>query len=208
MIPAAERLRQGTMDLGLALEADALQRLMQLLDLLERWNRAYNLTAIRDREAMVTHHLLDSLAIHPYLWGETVLDLGTGAGMPGLPLAIAQQRRQFCLLDASAKRIRFVRQAALELAIGNVQAIHARIEAYRPRRKFSTIAARAVASIGDLHGWAAPLLAAPGRLLLMKGRYPADELKDPSLAGLDITVHRLQVPYLNAERHLVEIRSD
>lgn len=205
--PAA-RLRKGAEALGLELSADAAERMLRLTELLARWNRAYNLTAIRDPQRMLTHHLLDSLAIHPFLFGEEVLDIGTGAGLPGLPLAIVSPERRFQLLDSSAKRIRFVRQASMELGLGNVQAIQTRIQAYRPGRNFSTIAARAVTSIEELHGWAAPLLARPGRLLLMKGRYPAEELDVPGLADVDLRVHRLQVPYLDAERHLVEIRCD
>lgn len=202
------RLRLGAAELGLTLTSDAVDRMLCLLQLLDRWSRAYNLTSIRDPEGMLSHHLLDSLAIHPYLFGDSMLDLGTGAGMPGLPLAMFMSDRDFWLLDSNAKRIRFVRQATIELGIENVHAVHERIQAYRPTRKFSTIAARAVASIAEIHDWAAPLLASPGRLLLMKGRYPADELAKAGCVGLDIAVHRLHVPYLHAERHLVEIRRD
>jgi 16S rRNA (guanine527-N7)-methyltransferase len=204
----AERLRLGAAELGVTLTPEVIERMLLLLRLLDRWGRVYNLTAIRDPEGMLSHHLLDSLAIHPYLFGDGMLDLGTGAGMPGLPLAMLLSDRDFWLLDSNAKRIRFVRQAAIELGIENVHAVHERIQAYRPARKFSTIAARAVASIAEIHDWAAPLLASPGRLLLMKGRYPADELAQAGRIGLDIAVHRLHVPYLHAERHLVEIRRD
>jgi len=204
----ADTLTLGAAVLGIPLGGDQLARLLAFLDLLQRWNRAFNLTAIRDPAVMVSHHLLDSLAVAPFLQGETVLDLGTGAGLPGLPLAIAEPSRRFSLLDSNAKKVRFVRQAVLDLNLTNVEPIQSRIESYRPGRKFSTIVARAVASIADLHAQTVPLLESPGRLLVMKGRYPGDELSHPALAGLELVVRPLCVPYLGGERHLIEIRRD
>ena len=144
--PWALALAQGVAALGLILDGQQLARLLGFLDLLARWNRRFNLTAIRDASAMVSHHLLDSLAVAPYLQGESVLDLGTGAGLPGLPLAIAEPSRRFWLLDSNGKKVRFVRQAVLELGLSNVEPVQSRIESYRPGRKFSTIVVRAVAS--------------------------------------------------------------
>jgi 16S rRNA (guanine527-N7)-methyltransferase len=183
-------------------------RLLGFLDLLQRWNRAYNLTAVRDPASMVSHHLLDSLSLVPYLRGDSILDLGTGAGLPGLPLAIVDPRRRFWLLDSNGKKVRFVRQVVLELGLGNVEPVHSRIESYRPARKFSTIVTRAVASVAQIHTQALPLLERPGLLLIMKGRYPVDELADPALAGLDLAARPLRVPTLDGERHLIEIRHD
>ena len=202
----AVRLARGAQLLGIDLGARQRARLLGLVDLLEYWNRAFNLTAVRDPEAMIAQHLLDSLAIAPYLAGESILDLGTGPGLPGLPLAIVRPERRFRLLDANGKKIRFVRQAVAELELENVEPVQARMESYRPEGNFSTIVARALAPVAEIHALTSHLLAAPGRLLLMKGRYPAEELADPRLAGLAISVRPLQVPFLASERHLVEIR--
>lgn len=201
-------LVQGAAALGIALSPDQLEPLLGFLDLLQRWNRAYNLTAIRDPAAMVSHHLLDSLAVAPYLSGESILDLGTGAGLPGLPLAVVEPRRRFWLLDSNGKKVRFVRQAVLDLGIPNAEPVQSRIESYRPGRKFSTIVTRAVASIAEIHAQTSPLLASPGLLLVMKGRYPADELAHPALSALDLAVRPLNVPLLDRERHLIEIRRE
>jgi 16S rRNA (guanine527-N7)-methyltransferase len=205
--PAA-RLRAGTAALGMELSGDEIERLLRFLGLLAHWNRAYNLTAVRDPNEMLTRHLLDSLSVRPFLFGDTVLDLGTGAGLPGLPLALCEPQRRFFLLDGNGKKIRFVRQAALELRLANLAAVHCRIESYRPGHKFSTIVCRAVAAIREVQAQSAPLLGSPGRLLIMKGRYPADELQHPGLADLDLAVHPLRVPFLEGERHLIEIRRE
>lgn len=202
----ASLLALGIETLGLPIESDTQARLLAFLDLLSRWNRAYNLTAVRDLDAMVTRHLLDSLAVLPFLLGDRVLDLGTGAGLPGLPLAIADPARRFWLLDSNTKKVRFIRQAVLELGLANVEPVQARIESYRPPEKFSTMVTRAVSAAGRVWAQSAGLLARPGRLLVMKGRYPDEELADPALATADLRVHALRVPFLAGERHLVEIR--
>ena len=204
----AVRLRDGAAALSMELSTAQVERLLRFLGLLVQWNRAYNLTAVRDPGEMLTRHLLDSLTVRPFLFGDSVLDLGTGAGLPGLPLAICEPDRRFWLLDGNGKKIRFVRHAAMELGLANLKAVQGRSESYRPGLKFSTIASRAVAAIHEIHGQAAPLLESPGRLLVMKGRYPAEELGNPALAGLDLAVHPLRVPFLEGERHLIEIRRE
>lgn len=203
-------MSQGGEALGLALAADQHERLIRFLDLLVRWNQAYNLTAVRDPLEMVARHLLDSLSVHPFLFGDRILDIGTGAGLPGLPLAILSPERYFRLLDSNNKKVRFVRQAVLELGLTNVEPVQARIETYRPATKFSTIVSRAVAAADILGIPHTDLLARPGRLLLMKGRQSEpdgmpDESGFPSSA---FSVHRLHVPFLDEPRHLIEIRSD
>jgi 16S rRNA (guanine527-N7)-methyltransferase len=166
------------MDQGIAEALDDAARtaLIGYLGLLERWNRTYNLTAVRDPLQMVPRHLLDSLSVLPWVSRGPVLDLGTGAGLPGIPLAIARPHLAFTLLDSNGKKTRFVRQAALELGLENVEVVQVRLEAYRPERKFATIVARALASLPSLYASAQALATADGRLLALKGPLAADEL--------------------------------
>lgn len=189
-----------------ALDAGARARLIAFVALLARWNRAYNLTAVREPLQMVPRHLLESLALLSWLRDGPVLDLGTGAGLPGLPLAIARPGLAFTLLDSNGKKTRFVQQAVLELGLGNAEVVQARVEAYRPQRKFATMTARALAPLTQLLGWCGPLAAPGARLLACKGRLAGDEL-----AALDAgarsgaAVHRLSVPGVDGERTLIEI---
>lgn len=203
-----ERLDAGLAQLGLDPDAQARERLVAFVLLLERWNRAFNLTAVRDPLEMVPRHLLDSLTVSPYLRGSKLLDMGTGAGLPGIPLAVLHPEWRFCLLDSNGKKTRFVRQAASELGLLNVTVVQARIESYPGPEKFDTIVSRAVASLAELAASAEPLAARPARLLVMKGRYPHEELAalDPQTGS--VLVHPLQVPFLEGERHLIEIRYD
>lgn len=200
----AARLGQGAKALGLTLSQGQLDQLLGLLGLLERWNRVYNLTGVRDLDRMVPFHLLDSLALAPWLRGGTVLDVGTGAGFPGLPLAILQPERGFTLLDSNGKKIRFIRQAAMELGLGNVEPVQARVESYPAREKFATILARAFAPLPRIIQLVRPLLGSPGVLLASKG--PGVEQELPVVGGVvgEIRTHRLQVPFLEGERILVE----
>lgn len=196
-----QRLDKGLKAMDIDLDETARERLVGLVGLLAKWNRAYNLTAVRDPVEMVPRHLLDSLSLLPDLAGESVLDVGTGAGFPGLPLAIARPNAEFVLLDSALKRIRFVRQAALELGLGNVEAVQSRIEDYRPDRCFDTVTCRAFSSLGAFVEAAGGLVAPGGRLVAMKGRYPADELAEcPSDWRVD-SVRPVRVPGLDAERH-------
>lgn len=206
LITPRAHLDEGLKALNLNLAEAQRQRLIQFLTLLMRWNRTFNLTAVRDPQEAVTRHLLDSLVVLPYLSGTPVLDLGTGPGLPGIPLAIAEPMVHFVLLDSNGKKIRFVRQAALELSLPGVEAVQARMESYRPRQKFATIISRAVAELETLWRVAEPLLANPGRLLIMKGRRPEAELA--ALSAPNPRCHPLSVPGLDAERHLIEIRRD
>ncbi len=164
--------------MGIELSEGDAARLQQLLDELERWNRTYNLTAIRDREGMVTHHLLDSLAIHGELHGATVADVGTGAGFPGLPLAVLSPERHFTLIDSAGKKVRFVNHAAHALGLTNVEGVHARVEALHPERPFDTVVTRAFASIPDMLEKVSPLCGPHTSVLAMKGKWPKDELAD------------------------------
>jgi 16S rRNA (guanine527-N7)-methyltransferase len=203
----AADLRGAAQQLGVALDAEMAGKLLRLLDELERWNRAYNLTGIDTREAMVATHLLDSLAASGDLEGARVADLGTGAGFPGLPLAIAHPQRKFTLIDATAKKVRFVAHAARVLGLANVEVVHARAESMHPTEPFDTIVARAVAPLARLVALARPLSRPGTRLLALKGKRPTAELAavppDWELLG----VRELTVPGLAAERCLVTLRA-
>ncbi len=188
--------------MGLDLPAPTCARLVAFIRLLEKWNRQYNLTAVRDPEQMIPRHLLDSLSVLPFLKGTRVLDIGTGAGLPGIPLALARPDLHFTLLDSNAKKLTFVRQALHELQIGNVSVVQARAEKFQPPEKFDTLMARAFASLAEIVSVSAHLFAPGARLLALKGVFPTDELA--ALGGnYHIDIKALSVPGLNAERHLV-----
>lgn len=178
-------------------------RLDAYLDLLLKWNKAYNLTAVRDREGMEVRHVQDSLAILPHLRGTTVLDVGTGAGLPGLVLAIADPGRRYTVLDANGKKVRFCEHVIDALGLDNTEAVRARVEDYRPSAPFDTVVSRAFASVREFVDTAGHLCAPGGRLLAMKGAYPTEELEGLPEGWRVEAVHRLDVPGLEAERHLV-----
>jgi 16S rRNA (guanine527-N7)-methyltransferase len=199
-----DRLRRGIAALALALPEDAVPRLLDYLALLQRWNAHYNLTAVRDPAAMVTRHLLDSLAVLPWVEGATLADLGAGAGLPGIPLALAAPQRHVTLVDSNGKKARFMRAALRELKLDNAEVVEARVQAVEGR--FDCIAARAFASLPDMLQWAAHLLAPGGRWLALKGRYPADEVAAMPPGFVVERSVALKVPELDAERHLLVIR--
>lgn len=178
------------------------QALMHYLSLMEKWNKAYNLTAIRALDEMVIYHLLDSLAIHPWLKGDRHLDIGTGAGLPGIPLAIAYPHQPFTLLDSNGKKVRFLQEVKRQLGLANVEIIYSRAEDYRPLPVFDTIISRAVSSVEQLITWTKHLIAKQGIWLSMKGRYPDDEL---NALDLPYHVHTYTVPMLPGERCCVVI---
>lgn len=173
---ALETLVQDAATLGVALSEDDARRLLTLLDELARWNRTYNLTAISTPAEMLTHHLLDSLAIQSDLQGTRIADVGTGAGFPGLPLAVCNPARQFTLIDSNGKKIRFVSHAAHALGLANVTAVHARAENLKPEAPFDTVVARALAPLPQMLAQVAPLCGPLSRVLAMKGRWPTEEL--------------------------------
>lgn len=197
-----ERLEAGLQALGLALPGAAVGHLLAYLAELQKWNAAYNLTAVRDPLEMVTRHLLDSLAVRPFVRGR-VLDVGAGAGLPGLVLAIADPALAVTVLDSNGKKARFMRHAVRALALGNVEVIEARVEAHRDARGFDSIVSRAFAAVAEFFALTAHLLAPGGQWLAMKGKLGDAELAAVP-AGVQIReIRRLDVPGLPEERHLV-----
>jgi 16S rRNA (guanine527-N7)-methyltransferase len=196
-----QRLDAGIEALGLDLPGDAPARLLAYLYLLLRWNAAYNLTAVRDPAEMVTRHLLDSLTVVPFVRGSTLADLGSGAGLPGIPLAIADPSRSVLLVDSNGKKARFMREAVRRLGLDAVHVAHCRVEALDGH--FDCVTARAWTSIADMLSQGGRLLAPGGRWLALKGRVPHEEI-DALPAGFRVAaIERLAVPGLDAERHLV-----
>jgi len=199
------RLTAGLEQMDMALSGDRIDAVVRYLLLLRHWNRAYNLTGVRAPLKMVPKHLLDSLSVLPYLYGDKLLDLGTGPGLPGIPLAITAPERTFYLLDSNGKKIRFLRQAVMELGLTNAVVIQARMEAYLPGREFATIVSRAVALVSELLAVTARLPARPIRLLAMQGKRPAGtELQGLEPSPSALSIHPIEVPFLGAERHLIE----
>lgn len=197
------------LDAGLqALELDAAlaEPLLAYLALLDRWNRTYNLTAIREPRAMVSLHLLDSLAMHPFVRGIGALaDLGTGAGLPGIPLAIAVPGLRVTLVESNGKKARFLREAVRTLGLGNARVAESRAEALAEPAAFDAITARAMASLADILAVGAHLLVPGGRLLAMKGARPVEEIAALPAGWCVEAIHPLAVPGLDAERHLVAV---
>ena len=194
---------------ALGLPAALATPLLAYLALLQRWNATYNLTAIRDPRDMVAKHLLDSLAMQPFVRElRTLADLGTGPGLPGIPLAIATPALQVTLVESNGKKARFLREAARQLGLGNVQVAESRIEAFRPGTHFDAITARALATLPLILELGGHLPGPGGRLLAMKGVVPDEEIATLPAGWRLAAVHPLRVPGLDAERHLVEVARD
>lgn len=199
----AKNLHAGIDALGLTLPADVGQTLLDYVAMLGKWNGAYNLTAIRDPGQMVVRHVLDSLSVLPHVRGRTLVDVGTGAGLPGLVLAIAQPELAVTLLDSNGKKVRFLRQAVAELGVRNAVAVHSRVEDFS--QTFDVVTSRAFATLADMVGGSAQLLDDGGEFLAMKGQLPAEEITGLPAGFAVREVIALRVPFLNEERHLVRI---
>src|SRR6218665_3622132 len=204
----AEELSRGAAELGVDLSEQQHSQLLGYLALLIKWNKAYNLTAVRDPDEMVSRHLLDSLSVVPYVaeGGDTWLDVGSGGGMPGIPLAILFPERRFTLLDSNGKKTRFLTQVKLELKLANLEVIHSRVEAFTPAVPFTGICSRAFSSLQDFSSWTRHLGDTDTRWLAMKGVHPDDELQAlPDHFKLAAT-HVLKVPGCQGQRHLLILR--
>lgn len=199
------QLEHGLRVLGLELSVSAQAKLLDYALLLEKWNRTYRLTALQDASLVVSHHLLDSLAVLPFVRGESLLDVGSGGGMPGIPLAIARPELRVVLVDSNSKKAAFLQQAAIELGLANIAVHCGRVEKYRPTESFAAVTARAFADLAELVQLTDHLLHANAHWLAMKGVYPHDEIaRLPAELVVD-GVHRLEVPGVTGERHLVVI---
>jgi 16S rRNA (guanine527-N7)-methyltransferase len=201
----AQLLADGIAELGLAVPPDAQKRLLAYLDLIAKWNRVYNLTAIRDTVSMVSAHLLDSLAVVRHLSAQTILDIGSGAGLPGLPLALLWPQSQVSVLDSNQKKATFLRQAVIELGLDNVKVICERVEAWQPESRFDLVISRAFSDLPEFVAMAARLCRTGGTLAAMKGVYPGEEITRLPSGCVVRQVLPLRVPGLKAERHLVLI---
>ena len=199
------QLRAGMVGLGLESAGDTVYVLAKYLRLLARWNKAFNLTGPSSLKDMVARHVLDSLTVLPYLAGTAVLDVGTGAGLPGIPLAVLDPHRHYTLLDSKGKKTRFVTQAIGELGLDNIDVVQARVEAFAPEQHFDTVVTRAFSSLTRFVQNCQHLTAAGGRLVALKGRYPDEELKPVLRAVTAVNVLPVYVPGLDAERHVVII---
>ncbi|GAA5218719.1 16S rRNA (guanine(527)-N(7))-methyltransferase RsmG [Corallincola platygyrae] len=189
--------------MGISLSLQQTDKLLGFLALLHKWNKAYNLTSVRDPREMLVRHLLDSLVVSPHLQGlNRIIDVGTGPGLPGIPLAILMPDIQFTLLDSLGKRIRFQKQVCHELGLTNVESIQSRVEKFQPDHPFDAVISRAFASIGDMLSWCDHLGC---YFLAMKGTYPEQELIEIPEKYRVNQVHSLDVPALDEARHLVEI---
>jgi len=200
------QLAEGLRALGIELSVDVQARLLAYAAFLEKWNRTYSLTALRDPTLAVSHHLLDSLAILQYVGEGSLLDVGSGGGQPGIPLAIVKPELAVTLLDSNGKKTAFLQQAAIELGLKNVQVVTARVEAFQPPVKFAMITSRAFAELADFVGLTRHLLASGGEWLAMKGQRPDAEMNKLPAGVCVAAVHRLDVPGVDGERHLVVIR--
>lgn len=202
----AADLAEGLESLGARLPDGAETRLLTYLALVEKWNRVYSLTAVRDPGSMLHQHLLDSLAVLPHLSGARILDVGSGPGLPGIPLAIARPQSSVTLLDANHKKAAFLKQAAIELELGNVTVVCQRVEQWQPEEKFDVVISRAFSDLGQFIELAGRLCARDGVLAAMKGVYPHEELNQIPAGYRLAEVIALEVPGLGANRHLVIVR--
>lgn len=201
--PERIKLESGIDRLGLDVPSDAVDRLLVYMDLLKEWSGTYNLVAPGERRFLLTRHILDSLSIAPWLQPGPLLDVGTGAGLPGLPLAIIDPEREVTLIDSAGKKIRFIRHVGRSLKLSNIHPLHQRIEQQGDGGTFSNITSRAFASLKEFVEAVRPCANDGSRLLAMKGAYPGGELEDlPVWVNVE-SVEKLTVPYLHADRHLV-----
>lgn len=194
---------------GISLTDQQKQQLLGYVGLLDKWNKAYNLTSVRDPKEMLVRHILDSIVVNPFLQGNRFIDVGTGPGLPGIPLAIVRPESHFTLLDSLGKRVRFLRQVQHELKLTNIEPVQSRVEAFLPEPRFDGVISRAFASLQDMLSWCHHLpKAESGRFYALKGVRPDDELSQLPNGVELVSVERLHVPTLDGERHLVILKTN
>lgn len=201
----AAQLQLGLQSLHLELSDEQQLKLIAFIELLKKWNRVYNLTAVHDLHQMLKRHILDSLSIAPYLKGARVVDIGAGAGLPGIPLAIANPEFQFVLIDSNRKKTRFMQQVKTELTLDNVSVVCSRAENFNTNELFDSVISRALSDLSQMTRWASHLCAADGVMLAMKGTYPEPELAELAKSFEIKAVHKINYWGLDADRYLVEI---
>ena len=190
----------------LTLSTEQAKKLVDYVLLMHKWNKAYNLTSVRDPEQMLIKHIIDSIVVAPYLTDSQYIDVGTGPGLPGIPLAIMCPDKHFILLDSLGKRVRFMKQVAYELKLDNIEPVQSRVEEYTQSVKIDGVISRAFASLKDMLHWCQHLVDSEGVFLALKGQYPSDELQEIDSDFSLIETIRLEVPGLVGERHIVKIR--
>ena len=201
----SDQLERGLAKINIQATVYQQQQMVSYLVLFEKWNKAYNLSAIRDREEMVSRHLLDSLVVQPFIKGKRIIDVGTGGGLPGIPLAIMNPETSYTLLDSNGKKTRFLFQVKTELSLNNVTIENTRVESFKPAPLFDGVVSRAFASIEDMVKGCDQLLSENGRFWAMKGIYPETELSALPKHYTVEASHSLSVPGCDGERHLLEI---
>jgi len=202
----AEQLEHGLAALGIALPDAVQARLLAYVALLYKWNKTYSLTALREQDKAISHHLLDSLSVLPFVPQGRLLDVGSGGGMPGIPLGIVRPELRITLLDSNSKKAAFLQQAVIELGLPNISVHCGRVEQYHPAEGFDAITSRAFAELADFVGLSQHLLVPDGCWLAMKGQWPHDEIaRLPESVRVE-AVHRLHVPGIDGERHLVVVK--
>jgi len=200
-----QQLQSMLSETDLTVPEEQQNQLIQLVELLAKWNKAYNLTSVRDPQQMLVKHIMDSIVVSPHLQGKRFIDVGTGPGLPGLPLAILNPDKQFVLLDSLGKRLRFIRQAVLELGLKNVEFVQSRVEEFQPEEKFDVVLSRAFASLEDMLFWCKHLPKDSGHFLALKGQFPEQEIKSLDKQFKFVESVALQVPNLEGERCLVKV---
>jgi len=200
------QLEQAISASALSVSTEHQQKLIEFLRLLNHWNKAYNLTSVREPEKMLYVHILDSIVVSPFLLKQRFIDVGTGPGLPGIPLAILNPDKEFVLLDSLGKRIRFIKQVAYELSLTNIQAVQSRVEEFHPEARFDGVLSRAFASVSDMLNGCHHLVDTDGEFLALKGQYPDTEIAEMPSGFQLAASHSIDVPGLNAERHLITFK--
>lgn len=201
-----QKFEQAVALTSLSVTPEQQQKLMQFLAMLHKWNKAYNLTSVRDPQQMLYTHILDSIVIAPYLKGARYIDVGTGPGLPGIPLAIMCPEKNFVLLDSLGKRVRFMTQVKHELQLPNIEPVQSRVQDHQPDIPFDGVISRAFASLKDMLHWCSHLVDSDGRFLALKGQYPHEEIAQLSSDYTIETESEIQVPGLDAQRHLITLK--